>query len=100
METVLYNIPDCEAYLDNIGNFSNSWESPFQVLEQASKRYKLTNFILNPLKCKWAVQKTDWLGYWLTPNGFKPRQKFDTILHLQPPTNYTAVTYHRDMYPH
>jgi len=70
MEIVLYDIPDCEVYLDNIGNFSNSWKTPLQVLEQVLQKLQVNSFIFHPLKCKWAVQETDWLWllaytYWI-----------------------------------
>ena len=107
MEHVLQGVMDADVYIDDIGCFGKSWQQHLQVLEQVRTRLQDNGFSVNPRKCEWAVQETDFLGYWLTPKGLKPwRKKIDAILRLQRPRTVKdlcsfigAVTYYRTMFP-
>ena len=72
MENVLRGIEDIDVYLDNVGCFSNSWNHHVKLLDEVLYRLKTNGFTVNPRKREFAVQETDWLGYWLTPRGLKP----------------------------
>ena len=106
MEQILHDL-DVEVYIDDISIFSNSYEEHMEKIDQVLKRVEDAGFKINPLKCEWAVTETDFLGYWLTPDGIKPwRKKIDAILQMKPPTNIKevrsflgAVTYYRNMWP-
>ena len=67
MESILSGIEDADVYIDVIDAFSHDWQHHVQLLANILRRLQENGFTINPLNCKWAVQETDWLGYWLTP---------------------------------
>ena len=107
MHLVLDSIEDIEFYMDDIGVFSNSWDEHLSLVAIVLTCLQNIGFTINLLKCKWAVQETDFLGHWLTPEGVKPwRKKVDAILCLQPPMNVKQlysflgmVNWYCDMWP-
>lgn len=107
MENILGHLADVEIYLDDIGIFSSSWDDHMTTIHRVLTILQKHNFSVNPTKCEWAVQQTDWLGYWLTPTGLRPwKRKIQAILDIAKPKTITelrsfigAVTFYRDMFP-
>ena len=63
MEEVLRRIYETEVYIDDIGIFSNSWDSHLKKLGTVLDKLQKNNFIVNPRKCEWAVKDTNRLRY-------------------------------------
>jgi hypothetical protein len=92
MEEIFRDMDKTDLFVDNIGAFSDNFESHLASLEQFLKRLKDNGFAVNPLKCEWAVKETDWLGCWLTPTGLKPwNKKTKAILQMDAPKNVSQV---------
>jgi hypothetical protein len=106
MENVLSDIKDANNYIDDVGAFSDDWDHHVKLIATILRRLRENGFVINPLKCEWAIKETDWLGYWLTPWGLKLwKKKVDTILHMDHPCNATElrmfigwVNYYGDMW--
>jgi hypothetical protein len=95
IEEVLHDLIDkydLTVYIDDIKITNNSWQEHLQAISDVLKRLQDNAFTVNPLKCEWAVQETDFLGFWFTPTGVKPwAKKVQGILNLAPPQNRTEV---------
>eukprot|EP00957_Ditylum_brightwellii_P116278 8869547-Ditylum_brightwellii.AAC.1 len=59
MENVLRGIEDADVYTDNVGAFSDNWESHIRLIDEILYRLHENRFTINPLKCEWAVKETD-----------------------------------------
>ena len=73
MEQVLSDEDDVDIYIDDVGScFPMNFQDHMHSLDTILTRLQANVFTVNPIKCEWVVQETDWLGYRLTSTGLKP----------------------------
>jgi hypothetical protein len=95
-----------EAYLDDVGIFSNSFDEHLTHIDKTLYVLQEEGFTINPTKCVWCVQEMEWLGHWLTPEAIKPLdKKIKGIVQLDRPQTVKQlrsflglVNYYRDFW--
>ncbi|KAG7345279.1 reverse transcriptase RNA-dependent DNA polymerase [Nitzschia inconspicua] len=109
MEEVLQDVlQDIEIYIDDIAIFSKNWEDHIQLVSKVLRLLQDNGFTVKPEKCEWAVQETNFLGFWFTPDGLKQwHKKIEAIQKLAKPktlkqlrafvgvVNFYKLFYHR-----
>ena len=108
MELVFCDIIDIKVYIDDIACFSQCFDFHMKLINKVLTQLNEKGFIINPHKCEWAIQETDFLGHWLTPREIKPYpKKIKAILAMQTSKNMKQlcavigiITYYRDMWPY
>jgi len=69
MEDILQDT-DCTVYIDDIGIWTDdSFDHHMKTIDKILDRLNQNGLKCNPLKCDWAVQETDFLGYWMMPTA-------------------------------
>ena len=63
MENTFFDIADADVYIDDVGAFSKDWQHNIMLTDTILNCLQENSFTINLLKCEWAVQETDWLGY-------------------------------------
>ncbi len=95
MKEVLHDIEDTGVHVDDVGSFSMNEEHHILLLDEILHCLEANGFTVNHLKYKWAIQETNWLGYWLMPIGLKSwlkQLKIDGVLQMQKTTTFQKYT--------
>ena len=108
MMDVLQGIPNCCCYINDVGIWTDgSFDNHLSVVDLVLSHLHANNMKCNPLKCEWFVQETDFLGFWMTPEGVKPwKKRIEAILKMDCPQNNTdvctfigAVNHYKSLWP-
>lgn len=77
---------DIEIFFDDLCIMDTNWDDHLRKVSEVCRRLESNGFTVNPLKCQWGVKETDFLGFWLTPDGYKPwAKKIEPFLALSEP---------------
>ena len=89
MHPLFSDLPDVECFIDEIGIFSlDSFTNHLSQFHQVLLSLERNGFTVNPLKCDWAVNTTEYLEFLLTSEGTKPSpHKIKAIANIDKPSS-------------
>jgi Reverse transcriptase (RNA-dependent DNA polymerase). len=94
-----------ECFMDDLAIFTKgTWEEHLAHVDLVLTRLNAADFSIKPKKCHFAVQRVEYLGHFITPNGIEPQpQKVSAILQIASPQTpkqlrqvIGMVNYYRD----
>ena len=92
MDNVIQGLKGVRVYLDDIVYFSKTWEEHLEILENAFKRFEENKVYLHPLKCKFGLEKLDYLGVTVSKNRIQiSEEKIAAIKAYTRPDSYPAL---------
>lgn len=110
MEEVLMRLLliDVCVYINDIGIWTNwTFQAHVALVAIILEQLRKNRFKTNPLKCKWVVQITNFLGYIMMPTECKPMtKKVDALIKMAPARNKKqlrsflgGVNFYKMMFP-
>ena len=108
MHPLFQDMDKVECFIDDIGIFTNgSFQEHLEKVEKVLIRLEQNVFTVNPRKCEWACEETEYLGFLLTREGIKSMSnKVAAIIKIDRPTSTKnvrsfvgLVNYYKDMWP-
>lgn len=96
MDNVLRDLEGAKTYIDDTFTFTDTFEQHMVVLEEVFRRCLIYNLKMNPLKCKFCVERVTCLGHVITHQDGKVvispvDDKVAAIMQLPRPHNVTAM---------
>lgn len=88
MSVVLSNMSNCEAYLDDVVCYGDTWEDHLKTLRGVFERLKAANLTLNLAKCEFGCATVTYLGKEVGSGKVHPlNSKVEAILQFPVPEN-------------
>lgn len=88
MDQLTLDLQDVCTYFDDSLIHSWDWDTHLSTLETVMSRLASKGFSLNIDKCQFGIKETNFLGFWMTPEGPRPwKKKVQAIDNMKAPRN-------------
>lgn len=72
MQRILSGVTNCEAYLDDVVVYSNSWPNHIKTLREVFSRLAKASLTINLAKCEFGKAVITYLGIWVGQGQVRP----------------------------